>query len=233
LPKTFWDWLAYATIWVGAIMESVWYFSTAVPSVSEHVAPVFTDRLWALVPLVLLSISGFIMIIRAATAQRQVPIPARPLTFHSTSPIESMTGEAPVQPPVGSYPTLSKETQKRVYLDKAVTVTQLATIYTDNTQLMGDTLSKRYLGKWLKFSGTFINIRHSVRMMDGSGEYSVTLIGPKLPKSIFEIMFHCSFSEDWKDQLEIVERNAIITVHGRIQELGNGSISLDHCEIET
>ena len=73
LPNSLWDRIAYSGIWIGAVFEAIWYYSAVVPSVTEHVAPFFTERWWALIPLALLTLSGAITLWRAIVARPASP----------------------------------------------------------------------------------------------------------------------------------------------------------------
>jgi len=62
----FWDLLAYCSLYVGAIILAAETSISQSPTLRSHLPRIFTLNVWAFVPIVLLTISGVILLLRSS-----------------------------------------------------------------------------------------------------------------------------------------------------------------------
>ena len=110
----------------------------------------------------------------------------------------------------------------RIMLD--VTPKYLVSLYSEHVTLQANALAKAYLGKWLKISAEFDDVRKVMdgRLMVSFGKPFLILSG---------VSVYAFFSKQWDDHLRTIRRGKKITVLGRVSSIDRSTVHLDDCEI--
>ncbi len=248
MPKTFWDLIAYSGIWLAAIFEGIWFYSEAVPNVSLHVDPLFTEPLWALLPLALLLLSAGITLYRVLTGhiplQIEVPPAAerRPLPqikwagLIPTALVAAMLGGGATYlgtvvwaPHKSLLPRQSRITAvapaipRAAYapvLRGAITLDYVEAVLRAYRQETAAAILAKYLGKPIIASG-FIKMSES---QEGNTIYIYYLTEKTTPPVIYMV-----FSSDKNTGLPYLNNGDFIQGVCHIERLDSTGIGLDGC----
>ena len=220
---TFWEWLAYAGLWIGAIFLAIDSALKHSPNMRLRMPRLLGDPLWPWLPLIFLSVSAVIFLAReiGAIDGRNPARPEKPAVQAATTEQPTVKTERPIvneQPPVAPAKTASPATE-RIFVGTTVTPQFLTSQLKTITDLQAPSFVEPYIGKWMRLSG-------KVSFVGKPRETSIGLAF-KDQHDVF-----MSFEKNWLERLRILRQGDQITVVGRIQDINMSYVTLESCEIE-
>jgi hypothetical protein len=142
------------------------------------------------------------------------PIPVNQELFERTLSENPVALGADSMPVVG--PKLS-EKEDRKFVSPSVTPEFLLGLFKEQTQVQAARIADLYKGKW---------IRISCSLHDVSSFYNNKILVTIKESNVIMI-----FDNVWADRLEILRNGDNLTVIGKITNMSNISVRLEHCEL--
>src|SRR5581483_9843281 len=142
---TFWEWIAYAGLYVGAVILAI---DTGFKLSPDLTAPAFLHSpWWGFAPAVLITFSTGVLLLRE----------------FGYSPKDRKPMAVPALEPLGDKaetPTLANEAkQERVFVGENVTPIYLVSFFNDHTALQASLMTKPFIGKWMKLTGLIRDVQ--------------------------------------------------------------------------
>jgi hypothetical protein len=139
-------------------------------------------------------------------------------------PPEARRG-SPQQPVPASAPTPKPKPQK-VFVN--VSPSYLLDLYNDRTTLQGDALASTYIGKWI--TATF-------KVYDISQPHPSVILIQSIEQQFFDPgglrWISASFIAESSEEVLQVQKDATITVRGKISSVDKIRVTIDNCELVT
>jgi hypothetical protein len=210
---SFWEWVAYFALLVGAlIMAAETGFKTE-PEVMERLPAFFHSWLWGFSPAILVIVATIILILRefVFTNRTAHEGPLASFAQSITSP------EAPNPLNVA-----------RVFVSDSITPKYLAELYNHNTAIQVNGITRNYIGKWMRLSGILSQVLSSVptraQLTFENGDFN------KVSDYNYYSVF-MYFKSPFVDRLTTLRKGDSLTIIGQISEIIPLALSLDNCEI--
>jgi hypothetical protein len=216
----FWEWLAYSGLWISAIILAADIGLKISSDLREKFASVIASPIWGFTPLILLTLSGAIFLVRETGLigdRPRVPAPVATQTPSIPDAPLPKTPSAPVPPKEQKNTSV----ESKIIVD--VTYEYLMSFYKDRMSYQADALFAPYKNKWISLSGSIADIR-SFELLS-SREVFVVLVNP--PSSRIGVYFDYI----WNDRLQVLRKGHEVSTLCQIIKADVLSVRLEHCEL--
>jgi len=206
---TFWDWVGYAALALGAIFLAVDGGLRNSPEIQKMgLPPFFSGVLWAFLPLIFVIAGTLILLARGLGW-----IGGGPTTLPNDTP-SSDRSEAIRR-------AVQRPAAERIFVGPGVTPEYLADIYKAHTAIQANKLTETYAGKWMRVTGDV----DQVKQIGKDGECYVTLRGM--------VYILLSFDRGWLDRVSILTLGEKASVVGQIGRIDASTLQLENCELDS
>jgi len=217
---TFWEWVAYAALFVAAMIIAADQAIKMEPDLRQRLEIVVANPIWAFAPIALILLATGIFIGR--NWERKTTRQGRPINAGIFNPVTQPIREEPVSEKPARKEAVADQEERRVFVN--VPPDYLMKFFEDHTQILATRLVEPYVGKWIKISAPVFNV--SARK-NSAGEQTMT-VALHRPKST--ILFMLAFGSQWADVLTILRKDDLFTAIGKIEAVDRTSITLVDCE---
>jgi hypothetical protein len=145
---------------------------------------------------------------------------AAPVPGEQQSPAPNLT-EARNIPKAHAVATVEDVAPARIIID--LKPAELTAPYKSYTSAQADALTALYIGKWMHVSGPMRDAQSFGSFMQVTLEDTLRL---------YDVgVIYLYFSEEWFDRLSVLKRGCVITVLGKVKNVGSAELHLKDCEL--